>query len=141
MPAVDFVYPTASKGCTIASACDGSCSFARQVSVFLRQSQFEGFSVRKKEPFPFIGLRYHAFSPPQVLNDLGIVVLQSTGQARAICFGGATASLRCHISLVAGEEASIFPVSFRAWPGAVCLGVLDYFVFEVTSSMLLCIAF
>lgn len=60
----------------------------------------------------------------QVLNDLGIIILDTSnhGQPRAICFGGATAALSCHVSLAANQELLIFPVSFRSWPGPVSLG-------------------
>ena len=59
----------------------------------------------------------------EVLNDLGIIILDtSSGQPRAVCFGGATASLNCHVSLAANQELLIFPVSFRGWSGAVFFG-------------------
>lgn len=60
----------------------------------------------------------------QVLNDLGIIILDTSnhGQPRTICFGGATAALSCHVSLAANQELLIFPVSFRSWPGPVSLG-------------------
>ena len=63
------------------------------------------------------------FNTVEVLNDLGIIILDANSQGpRAISFGGATPSLSCHISLLANQEILIFPVSFRAWSGAVSFG-------------------
>ena len=58
----------------------------------------------------------------EVLNDLGIIILDANSGPRAISFGGATPSLSCHISLLPNQEILIFPVSFGAWPGAVSFG-------------------
>ena len=63
------------------------------------------------------------FNTVEVLNDLGIIILDANNQGpRAISFGGATPSLSCHISLLANQEILIFPVSFRSWSGAVSFG-------------------
>lgn len=53
----------------------------------------------------------------RILNDLGIVVLNSTKEPRALVFGGASQSVTVQLELEAGEEIFAFPFSFRAWSG------------------------
>lgn len=59
------------------------------------------------------------FSFSEVLNDLGLLVLDSEGHVLAASFGGAVASVSLHLKEV--KELFIFPLSFRAWPGPLHL--------------------
>jgi len=93
------------RGCTLRISCHSNCDLW----------------ISCMQPMPR-GARLLEPCMGHVLNDLGIIILDANSQGpRAISFGGATPSLSCHISLLANQEILIFPVSFRAWSGAVRL--------------------
>ena len=68
-----------------------------------------------------------------MLNDLGLIVLDSTGQVLAVTFAGAVASLSLHLQEV--QELFIFPVSLRAWPGPLQLRLQGSEPFSVQPSV------
>ena len=51
------------------------------------------------------------------LNDLSLLVLDSTGQVVASILGGARRDVSCHMVMEAGKEYLLIPISFRAFKG------------------------